>query len=224
MLELIESTIIKFNMNYYSQYLEDKIVSEFAKKENIVGNILDIGANDGKTLSNSLHFIENNWGATLIEASPISFNKMVELHKNNQRVQCLNVCLADVDKKSVFYHNITHLHKNDCDLLSTISKENFIDSKNSGNEFTSFEIDCYTFKSIKKLLKYKSYEIISIDIEGYDYEVLSQINLNEINCKVLIIEHNNNLVIKDKIINYCKLHNLSKILHDNMTNIIITSI
>ena len=59
-------------MIYYSQYGEDKIISEFIKNS-YIGNILDIGANDGKIISNSLHFIENGWGATLIEAAPIPF-------------------------------------------------------------------------------------------------------------------------------------------------------
>jgi FkbM family methyltransferase len=208
-------------MTYYSQYGEDKIVSEYIKNS-YIGNILDIGANDGKILSNSLHFIENGWGGTLIEAAPKPFNKMVEIHKENDKVQCLNMCLSDVTEKFTFYHNVTHLNKNDSDLLSTISKDSFLGSSKSGNPFDSFEINCYRFDEIKEKLLYNSYQIISIDIEGYDYQVLSQINLEEFECEILIIEYNNDNIIKDKILKFCDKFRLNKILYDNNTNIIIT--
>lgn len=208
-------------MIYYSQYGEDKIISEYIKNS-YIGNILDIGANDGKILSNSLHFIENGWGATLIEAAPIPFEKSLQLHKNNPNVQCLNFCLSDVDERFTFYHNTTHLNKNDSDLLSTISKDSYVGSSNAGNNFNSFEIDCYKFENIKNEFSYKNYEIISIDIEGYDFQILTQIDLKEFNCKVLIIEYNNDKEIKSKILTYCKQFGLENILHDNNTNIIIT--
>jgi FkbM family methyltransferase len=208
-------------MTYYSQYGEDKIVSEHIKNS-YIGNILDIGANDGKILSNSLHFIENGWGGTLIEAAPIPFNKMLQTHKDNDKVQCLNICLSDVTEQFTFYHNITHLNKNDSDLLSTISKDSFLGSSKSGNPFDSFEIDCYQFDKIKEKLLHKIYQIISIDIEGYDYQVLRQINLKEFGCEILIIEYNNDNNIKDQVLKYCSKFGLNKILHDNETNIIIT--
>jgi FkbM family methyltransferase len=206
--------------NYYAQYKEDEAVSKFIN-DSYVGNILDIGANDGKTLSNSLHFIENGWGATLIEASPIAFEKITSLHKDNDKVQSMNICLANVNKKFKFYHNVTHLKKNDTDLLSTISEVSYADSVGSGNPFTSFEIDCFRFDNIKTDLKYKTYDVISIDIEGYDYEVLSQMNLTELGCKILIIEYNRNNDVKNKIINHCASFGLRKIILDNTTNIII---
>jgi FkbM family methyltransferase len=208
-------------MKYYSQYGEDKIVSEFIKNS-YAGNILDIGANDGYILSNSLHFIENGWGATLIEAAPIPYDKAYQLHKNNAKVQCINTCLSDVNEKFIFYHNLTHLNKNDSDLLSTISKDSYLDSYKSGNQFENFEIDCYRFEKIKETFIYQTYQIISIDIEGYDYQILSQIDLKDIGCEVLIIEYNNDENVKNNILSYCKQFGINNVLYDNKTNIIIT--
>ena len=205
---------------YYSQYEEDKIISNYIG-EIYIGNILDIGSNDGITISNSLHFINKGWGASLIEAAPLPFNKSVELHINNPRVQCLNKCLSTENGISTFYHNLTHLNKGDTDLLSTISKEIFTKSVSEGNLFDSFDVECFTFEKIKNELMYNEYHIVSIDIEGYDYDILKQIDLREINCKILIIEYNGNLEYKNKIISYCEKFNLKKILHENWTNIII---
>lgn len=207
-------------MNFYSQYNEDKIISKFINGS-FIGNVLDIGANDGKTLSNSLHFIENGWGATLIEASPVCFKKLNDLHRNNQKIQNLNYCLSNENKKFTFYHNKTHLRKGDTDLLSTISEENYVGSKKSGNDFEIFEIDGVRFDSIKKELIYDVYDLISIDIEGYDFEILSQINLQEIKCKILVIEYNSIQTLRNKIINYCEKFDLKNVLHDNSTNLIL---
>jgi FkbM family methyltransferase len=208
-------------MKYYSQYEEDKIVSNYIGNS-YVGNVLDIGANDGKLLSNSLHFIENGWGATLIEAAPIPFNKIMELHKSNDKVQCLNLCLSDINESFTFYHNTNHLNKNDSDLLSTISKQSFLESSKTGNPFDVFEIDCYRFDTIKETLKYNIYELISIDIEGYDFQILSQMNLIDLGCRILIIEYNNNITVKNEILKYCDKFGLNKLLYDNNTNIIVT--
>jgi FkbM family methyltransferase len=208
-------------MKFYSQYGEDKVVSEFLNYRPS-GNVLEIGANDGITISNSLHFIQLGWGATLIEASPISFERLENLHKNNEKVQCLNFCLSDIEQKFNFYHNITHLNKGDSDLLSTISEHSYFDSKKSGNQFAQFEVDCYRFQTCEKLLKHNKYDLISIDIEGYDYQVLQQINLNKIGCDILIIEYNNNQQTKNKIIEYSSEFGLKRVLLDNRTNIILT--
>lgn len=208
-------------MNYYSQYGEDKIIENFINNR-FIGNVLDIGANDGKMLSNSLHFIENGWGGTMIEASPVSFQRLTKLHEGNEKIQCLNFCLSNENKKLIFYRNKTHLHKGDTDLLSTASEESFLGSKRSGNEFETIELDAVRFDSIVEKLKYDKYELISIDIEGYDFEILSQMNLEKFDCKILVIEYNSNLSIRNNIIQYSKNFGLDKVIYDNSTNIILT--
>lgn len=208
-------------VNFYSQYGEDQIIFNYISKQ-YTGNVLDIGANDGKTLSNSLCFIENGWGASLIEASPICFKRLQRFHAGNDKVQTLNYCLSNENKNVVFYHNTTHYQKDDVDLLSTISKESFLGSKRSGNPFETFEIQSHRFDSIEDKLLYNKYEIISIDIEGYDLEILKQIDLKKFDCKVLVIEYNDVQTTKNLIMDYCSLYNMKNVLHDNRTNLILT--
>lgn len=204
---------------FYSQHGEDKVVYQYLNQIG-KGNVLDLGANDGMTISNSLSLIEDGWGATLIEASPFAFKRMEELHKGNDKVQCLNFCLATENKKYKFYHNITHYGTNDIDLLSTIC-ENKYDSAKGIWGFSTFEVDGFKFSSIEDRFLYKNYEIISIDIEGMDYEVLSEIDLTKYNCQILIIEYNNDVPVKNKIMNYCSNHGMNQVIFDNGTNIIL---
>ncbi len=56
---------------YYTQNNEEQIFIDYFKNQNPSELcVLDIGANDGKTFSNSLRLIELGWSAILIEPSP----------------------------------------------------------------------------------------------------------------------------------------------------------
>jgi hypothetical protein len=46
------------------------------------------------------------------------------------------------------------------------------------------------FKSFQETAARKQFNLISIDVEGYDYEVLSQIDLVSVGCEMLIVEFN----------------------------------
>jgi len=208
---------IKKSKDFYSQYGEDKIISDNIPAD-MQGNILDIGANDGKTLSNSLYFINRGWGATLIEGSPITAEKLQTLHKDNNQVQCLNVCLSDKEDTVTFYHNTSHMGVGDADLLSTIDRDSFLDS-NRGNPFEQFEVTCYPFSHCE--LQHETYNIVSIDIEGLDYDILTQIDLGKIGCEILVIEYHGHEKLKKQIMDYCAPFGLTKIMHDNKTNIIL---
>ena len=62
-----------------SQFEEDLVVYNFFKlteKPDFIGKILDIGANDGITLSNSYALIKLGWYADLVEPSPKAFKSI----------------------------------------------------------------------------------------------------------------------------------------------------
>jgi len=202
----------------YSQFGEDKLIEKFF--ENRTGSLLDIGANDGRTISNSLLLIEKGWSGVLVEASPIAFKKLKREHENNENVFCINKCLSDQNGKTTFYHNIDHYGKGDTDLLSTIVRSSFEDSSR-WFKFSSFEIECFDFKTFYESLPIKKFNFLSIDIEGMDLSLLKQMNLLELGVEVLVIEYNNNSIVREKIIEYCKNFGLSEILFDNKTNLIL---
>jgi len=46
------------------------------------------------------------------------------------------------------------------------------------------------FESILKITKHKTFELISVDIEGMEREVIPQINFEKLGCRMAIIEWN----------------------------------
>jgi FkbM family methyltransferase len=204
---------------YYSQYGEDLVIDEFFN--NRKGTVLDLGANDGITFSNSRVFLESGWSGALVEASPITFKKLLELYKGNSNVYCIEKCLSDIKKKTNFYHNIYHPipgGRDNCDILSTIVESSYQRTAEWGT-FTNFEIECDTIDAVLESIPFKKFEYVTIDIEGMDLQILQQMDLNNLGVELLLIEHNG--VIREEVIEYCSKYGLNEILLENSVNIIL---
>ncbi len=185
----------------YSQNNEEDLIKQYFGDR--TGIVLDIGANDGKTLSNSLACIERGWYATLVEPSAKCFSKLTDLHKNNSKVECFRVAIADKCADMEFHESgehAKHFYGENHSLLSSLKKDET--TKWTAEEFTTTTVKAIDFKTLIKKSKFKKWDLISIDAEGFDYEILTQINLTDMGCKMLIVE--NNSTEQDKYISYCE--------------------
>lgn len=192
----------------YSQNNEEEVISRhFAGS---TGNLLDIGANNGKTLSNSLACIERGWSATLVEPSIKCYKDLMKLHKGNGNVETFNVAISTECGYLNFYESGQHApqyYGENHGLLSSLIKHET--TKWKDEEFTETKVEAYDFKMLVKYSKFKKWDLITIDAEGVDFDILTQIDLNEAGCKMLIVE--NNGTEEHKYVTYCgifgmKLH------------------
>ncbi len=195
----------------YSQNNEQDIISKFFRIQEDSGVpliVLSIGENDGKTLSNSLACIERGWRATLVEPSEKAFKKMSELHRDNEKVQMLNVAIGDICGKVTFHESgehAKHLYGENHSLLSTIKKD---ETERWKDEiFTETKVDCIDVETLLERSENGTFDLISIDAEGYDYNILSQLDLDRVKCQMLIVE--NNGTEKDKYVSYCEQFGMS---------------
>jgi FkbM family methyltransferase len=127
----------------------------------------DIGANIGRW---SLSNINNCDKIISVEASPNTFNSLVNNTINNKKIICLNYAVCNSDKEFIDFYNCT------ADTLSTINKD-WLDSEKSRfyKQFNYNVITCKTI-TIDKLIKdYGTPELIKIDVEGGEFECLSSL-------------------------------------------------
>jgi len=183
----------------YSQNNEEQIILNYFK--DFKGSVLDLGANDGKTFSNSLKVIELGWSADLVEASPGTFAKLQELHKDNPRVKCHNIAVSNVNGSVKFYESGTLLGGSDESLVSTLDKKELARWGNKV-KFTETVVESVNFKKLLTMTKNINFDLITIDVEGLDYIMLKQMDLNALKCKMLIVETNGKDVIK--YVTHCK--------------------
>lgn len=193
----INQKVLREN-GYLSQYGQDKFVAEhfkFIKN----GVFIDIGANDGKTLSNT-YFLEKelSWNGLAIEPSPKVF-KRLEVNRN---CILINACISDKTGNAEFlelsghtemlsgltekYHQ-KHLRRIDNEIEEFSGEKNYI------------QVPCYVLEDIVKKHGLDKIDYLNIDIEGGEFDVLKSINFNNIDIDIIGIENNYK---EDKIKNY----------------------
>ena len=154
--------------------LDKKLLKYLNFKE---GFYIECGANDGVNQSNTWYFEKVlNWRGILIEPNKISFKNL----KNNRSSKNIfrNVALVSEDFKN----------KNELIYLC----ENNLESKltNTVNPLSQ-KVATETLNNILKALNVNKINFFSLDVEGYEEEVLKGLNLNIFDIDYILIETNN---------------------------------
>lgn len=186
----------------YSQNGEDLIISEYFGE--FKGHLLDIGANDGITFSNSRLLIQKCWKATLIEPSR-AYEKLKKLYDGKrqwQQITTINVGISN-NKASEIWYELTD------SLLSTKHKEL---ADKWGIPYILSIVDFIPYSHIPQ--PPNGYDFINIDTEGEDWNILQQIDLTNVKC--LCVEYGKHETL---ITRYCEKYNM-KLLHRNGENLI----
>lgn len=185
---------INDNKFFFSECGQDKIIKETFFKNKEYGFFVEIGAFDGLQGSNCYHFEKfMNWKGIAIEASPTQFNKL----KKNRNCQLHNAVLSSTKKEVEFYEVIEGFTQ-----MSGINNTNYQDSfdriiNKSKSKINKIKINSTVFSEI--IPNNQIIDLVSIDIEGNEFEVLNSIDYDIYEIKVIILENN----IPEKL-NYLK--------------------
>jgi FkbM family methyltransferase len=196
-------------MRYSQNNEQDIILQYFGNRK---GFFLDIGANDGQTLSNTYALQLQGWSGVLVEPSEEAFNRI----KVRYGLKKFNVAIGTEDGHCTFHEMGNHLNAGDVSLLSTIKKTEL--KRWPGVEFKERMTEVWTYKTLLKHSPFKFFDFISIDAEGVDYEILEQIDLKYTD--MVCIEHNSNPDLFQLIKEYCNKAGLTKKLLNNLENVI----
>jgi O-methyltransferase len=175
----------------YSQNNEQEIIRNYFNGRNPSDlTVLDIGANDGETFSNSRQLILDGWSGILLEPSPRAFERLSNLYRGNDKVKCFQLGIGPNTEEVEFWESGAFNHTGpDVALVSCVDPK----EKNRWGNAVSFipiKINLKTFSDFVSDNRINPpFNFINIDAEGMDYEILKQINLDEI-CECFCIEHN----------------------------------
>lgn len=192
---------------------EEVILNYFSGKP--TGNLISLGENDGITFSNAYALLQKGWSGILIEPSVPCSKKINELYKDREDVKVFQFGIGTKNEIVTFYHP-------EDSLLSTTDKDSLKRWKHVTSyeevptQFYTWDYVLNTFPEFKK-----SFDFITIDCEGMDWEILQQIDLQKLDCKCLCIEHNKQEGMLEKMKNYCINAGLTKELLRNGENLIM---
>ncbi len=168
--------------------LDEKIL-KYLNYQN--GYFVELGANDGISQSNTLHFeLYKNWNGILIEPIKLKFNQCKLIRsKNNKYYNC--ACVSEKFNKEtveIIYSNlrtVTNDYKNLINPKHHINKEDLNIYENHDNR----SVSARTLNSILKDANApKLIDFLSLDTEGYENEVLGGIDYNEFKFKYIMVE------------------------------------
>lgn len=178
-------TFLKKKRKFNSINSLDKKLLKYVNFRN--GYYIECGANDGVNQSNTWHYEKFlNWEGILIEPNKEKYNQL----KKNRNKNNIFINKALVSK---FYQN----------KYIYISNEN-LESKVAYN-FNSTNIKCKatTLEDIliKKNIK-KKIDLFSLDVEGYEMEVLKGVDFNKFMIEYILIETYNLELVSRYLSNY----------------------
>tara|TARA_B100000900_G_scaffold381236_1_gene367534 strand:- start:1640 stop:2278 length:639 start_codon:yes stop_codon:yes gene_type:complete len=161
----------------------DKKMLEFINYEN--GYFIECGANDGVDQSNTWYFEKTlNWSGILIEPLNKQFQ---ELKKNrNNKNKFFNVALCSSETENI-------LLMEDDDLKSKSSNDRGNEVKTNLKSVNSRPLT----KILDEISAPKLIDFFSLDVEGFEDQVIKGINFNKFNFKYFLIETK-----KDEVINF----------------------
>ena len=159
----------------YSQNEEEKIILNYFKEK---GTFIDIGSNDGVTLSNTRALAELGWAGICVEPSPLAYDKLYELYKDSENIYTYPFALGVTNGLVKMWDSGEHLGNGDSGLLSTMTDEDYNKWRNAV-DYKEIEVRCFRWKTFLNRVKYKKFDFISIDIEGMEVAVLEQIDLRD---------------------------------------------
>lgn len=184
----------KYSKKSYSLSNVDLVIERIFKKKK-KGIFIDVGCNHPIKYNNTYLLYKKGWSGINIDLDNDSIKQFNELRTRDDNIQTLVTSFDNEEKDLYFYH--------DRSAINTISKE-LVESRN--NNFN--EIKKMKGKSLNSIIedsKFKDSKIdlMSIDIENYEFDALKNFNFNKYNIDIIVTE------ITDVKIKNLETYNLS---------------
>ena len=160
----------------YSQNEEEKYILEYFKGK--TGTFIDIGCNDCETLSNTRALFEMGWKGVLVDASPQAIAKCRQLYNGHKGVYIYEYAISKHNGKEIFKESGSLLSSRDVGLVSTFHETEVARfSKTVG--YVPIEVKTFKWKTFLNRLQIKTFDFISIDVEGDEMHILPDMDLSK---------------------------------------------
>jgi len=183
--------IITSNGTFYSQDNQDMYLEKTIFKGYKNGFFVDVGAHDGVSINNTLHFEKyNNWKGINVEPIKKVYDKLVNNRPNSIN---LNLAVCNNDGETEFVCNTGYT-----EMISGI-KDNFDsrhwqrlqnENKIMGSTTEIIKVNTKKLETICDEYNISHINYLSIDVEGAEFEVIKSINFDKVFIDVIGFENN----------------------------------
>jgi FkbM family methyltransferase len=189
---LVENEI---KLHFSGQFHQDLIAYLYLCRNKTIQNgfFIDIGANNGVTVSNTLIFEQMGWNGICVEPLPDKFLSLRE----NRKCDCYNVAIAEHSQSDQTFINARGPNNDTigCNMLSGLESSMTEKHKQLINEIGGnmeyITVQTMTFNDLMSNYPAITYiDLLSIDVEGGELNVLKSINFDKFSFGIIIVENN----------------------------------
>lgn len=172
----------------YSQNNEQEVIADFFMGH--IGTYLDLGANDGKLFSNVYALALKGWKGASVEPSEKAYQQLQNNYQQFIDAELYNIAIAGHDGTITLHESGSLVGKDDVSLVSTTVETELKRWKPAAINFTPVEVDCLTWASFYNISKHKTFDFVSIDIEGAELTVLPDMDFDAMKTRLICVEWN----------------------------------
>ncbi|MEM6517336.1 MAG: FkbM family methyltransferase [Bacteroidota bacterium] len=171
----------------FSQHADDYIAWQLLGRKK-QGLVVEVGAFDGKHLSNSLSLEQIGWKSLNIEPNPRIFDYLKKNRPNSININMAIVGDEDVKEIDFFSEEIGVL--SGCAYDEEDVKLRYKNRGLTYKEPKKISVKATTLNRLFKESDMRHIDALSIDVEGFEMEVLNGLDLDEFKVELFIIEAN----------------------------------
>lgn len=155
------------------------------------GVFVEFGAFDGEYVSNTSGLADIGWRGLYIEPVPEFYAKCVNRHKKNTNVTVVNSAVGD-EKREVTISIGGPLSTIDQSVLKKFNEMSWSKGIHKGHTHKIQQLRLDEILNAQKIAT--NFDILSIDVEGYEWPSLKNFKISEWKPKMVIVElHDNNI-------------------------------
>lgn len=205
-----------FNFTKFLNYYLERNGSAF---------LIQIGANDGVTFDPIREFVIHNPDRVkgiLLEPMKETYSKLVENYRDFPNIIKENLAIHNSEKEMILY-KVNPEKKDKLDRwsggMASFNSSHHELSKTPKEYIIEEKVNCISLGDLILKHKIDKVDLLQIDTEGYDAEIIGNINFDRIKPTIIHFEHG----YMDKIMDKEKLEGTMKLLNDNGYQIVIES-
>jgi len=176
-----------------------KLLDSFAERHP-EAFFVEVGSNDGERFDHLKRVIhEHEWRGVMVEPVPYVFERLRRNYGGFERIELENAAIADRDGHLPLYHlrEATPEERERLpswyDAIGSFSRESVLgharEIPDIAERVVEAQVPCLTFDSLCRKHRVERLDLLVTDTEGYDFELLRNIDLAAHHPRLIVYEH-----------------------------------